>query len=272
MSLEIDTALSEGARRTVARNGLFLVGVFIAFGFANAVVSQSLSVELLDVLQQYLTQEVGVPPSEIETQTGPTPFAIPLSVPVLSLLMLLGLLVSESLRIVSIRVFVSDHTESVPSELATRRLGLATINGIVAALVVFVLIFFGLILLVVPGLYIAISFFFVRQEIAVEDKSFVDALGDSWGLTAGNRWELLGLAVIVGVINLIAGSLGGAFVFLDPTLSVSVNIVVGGFTTVFGIAVATRAYDQLRRERREKLGRDGDTDGTGTDGNWSSGN
>ena len=184
------------------------------------------------------------------------------------------MLVAEAIHIVSIRVFASDHTDTVPGAMATRRIGLATINGVVGGIVASVLTLLGLVFLIVPGIYVAISLLFVRQEIAVADKNFIDALADSWGLTAGSRWELLGLGIIVIVINFVASSPVMLFGFLDYTVGAVLSTVISGVTTVFAIAVITRAYEQLRQERDAKLGLDdehGDTD-TGTDGNWNAGN
>ena len=41
-----------------------------------------------------------------------------------------------------------------------------------------------------PGVFIALSFFFVRQEIALENKNFIEALQDGWVMTRGERVEL----------------------------------------------------------------------------------
>jgi len=271
MALEIDTALREGFERTFARAGLILIAVFVLFGFANAVISQSLSAQVFTLLEQSFDQSFQQEPSPFgpEAQT-PTPFAVPLPLSVLALLSLASVLVAEAIHVVSIRAFASDQTDAIRRELATRRIGLATINGVVGGIIAGTLTLLGLIFLVVPGIYVAISLFFVRQEIAVADKNFIDALADSWSLTDGNRWELLGLAVIVIVINLVASSPGTLIGYLDRTLATSVSIVVSAVTTVFGIAVATRAYEQLRRERDAKLGLDDDGD-TGIDGNWNTG-
>lgn len=254
MSLQIDEALREGFNRTIARSGLVLVGVFLVFSIANAVVAQSFSQQMVEFAQQFSDQPIQSGQNAGQVPFAPgggqqTPLAVPLPLPVLGLLSLVGAIVAEAIRIVAIRVFASDNTESVPGETVRRRIVLATLNGVVGGFVVYLLTAIGLVLLVVPGVYIALSFFFVRQEIAVADKNFIDALRDSWSLTAGNRWELLGLAVIVFVINLIASSPTIVLAFLDQTVATLLGLVIGSFTAVFGIAVATRAYAQLTDER-----------------------
>jgi hypothetical protein len=260
MSLQIDEALRDGFNRTVARSGLLLVGVFLVFGLGNAVISQSFSQELTTVLEQTANQNIATGQTPlVGDNTQPTPFAVSLSLEVLGLLSVLVAVVAEALTIVAVRVFASDYTESIPGHLVSRRIALATINGVVGGLIALVLIVLGAIFFVVPGIYAAISLLFVRQEIAVDDKNFVDALGDSWSLTAGNRWEVLGLAIIVIVINLVAGSPGLVLGFLDPTVGALASVVISSFTGVFATAVTTRAYQQLRRGREARDGPDDST-------------
>lgn len=249
MSLNIGQALREGFSRTFQRNGLVLVAVFIGFGLLNAVVGQSLSQSMIDMVIEM--GEFGAPggPEDPFQQPGfeqSTPLAIPLSVPVaLGVTVLLGF-VAEGMRIVSIRVFASDVTTTIPDGLIRRNLPLAVLNGVVGGILVTIAILIGLVLVLVPGVFLAISFFFLRQEIAIEDKNFIDALSGSWELTSGNRFELLGLMIIVFVVSLLASAPNVVLAFLSPEASTFVGAIIGGFTTVFSIAVATRAYQQLR--------------------------
>ncbi|MFB6178990.1 MAG: hypothetical protein ABEI77_04620 [Halorientalis sp.] len=272
MSLQIDDALRDGAQRTIARSGLLLIAVFVVFGFANTVLSQSLSNVIFDNLHRLFEQSVQQGPNPIDQSArSPTPFAIDLSLPALGVLSLLSILIAEAIHIVAIRVFASEYTDTVPAELASRRLGLATINGIVGGIVAGVFTLVGLVFLVVPGIYIALSLLFVRQEIAVADENFIDALAGSWGLTEGNRWELLGLALIVLVINAIAGSPAIALGFVDETLGTILSTILGALTSVFAIAVITRAYEQLRQERDAKLGLEDEGEPDEAGGTWGAG-
>ena len=252
MTFEISTALREGFERTLSRNGLLLIGVFVAFGLANAVVSQSLSAATVRLVEQ--TEPLG-PGAGPLTGRAELPFALGVPATLAAALSVLVFVVEEGLRVFSIRAFASEHTERMPSEF-TRRGARATAHSVVASVIVAALTVLGLVLLVVPGVYVALSFFFVRQEIAVEDKGVVEALRDSWALTDGDRWELLGLAVLVAVVNLLAGLPSAAFGFLNPVAGALVAVSVGAVTTVFGVAAATRAYVQLREER---AGNEGDT-------------
>jgi len=113
---------------------------------------------------------------------------------------------------------------------------------------------------VIPGLFFAVIFFFTRQEIAVEDKNFVEALSGSVRLTKGNRFELFALAVVLFAIG-VAVSILAAFVpgIAGALLAVVLSAGVG----VYVSAAAAAAYRQLRAERR---GEGADTFDTGDGG------
>jgi len=254
MSLEIDRALREGFDRTISRNGLLLVGVFLVFSLANLVVGQS----LIRAAEPLLLEQFSGLPEEAAAQFESTleqsrPFAIPMSYPVALGLTLVAAVVAEAIRIASIRVFAAEQQSTFPRARVTHRLVAATINGVVAGLLVAVIVGIGAIFLLLPGIYAALSLYFVRQEVAVENKNFLDAIRDSWALTGGSRWEVLGLAIILFVIGLIAGSPGAVLNVVDPVVGTVVSTAISAATTVFGIAVVTRAYEQLRRERAELM-------------------
>ena len=113
-------------------------------------------------------------------------------------------------------------------------------------LVVLTLTVIGLVALIVPGVFVAISFFFVRQEIAVRDVNFVDAMAGSWALTSGHRVELFGLAVVVFFAGLAAAIPGFIVGFASPAAGTALNAIARAVVLTFGVASAARAYDQLR--------------------------
>ncbi len=64
----------------------------------------------------------------------------------------------------------------------------------------------GLLLLVVPGIILAIKFQFYNYFIVEKDMGPIEALKASWVLTTGVKWELFLFALLLGLIN-IAGAL-----------------------------------------------------------------
>jgi len=254
MPLDIGAAIAEGVRRLRSRDGLVLVGVFLVVGVLSSVATQSLSVGVSEALLEFAQSPDAPPGTDVEafrqqveqTRAG-SPLAVDVSAGVaFGLAFLLGIL-AEALRIVSVRVFYAPADDR-PTDL-TRGLAFATVNGFLGGIVVSVLVVVGLVFLIVPGVFLALALFFVRQEIAIEDRNFVDAMAESWALTRGNRLNLLGLVVVLLLVAVVAFLPTVAASFLgSSTVSVAVGAVVSPLVTVFGIAATTRAYAQLKAE------------------------
>ncbi|MEM9780975.1 MAG: hypothetical protein AAF899_00725 [Pseudomonadota bacterium] len=78
----------------------------------------------------------------------------------------------------------------------------------------------GLIALVVPALWIMAALGVYAPAIVVENAGF-RGLGRSFELTKGYRWPIVGVALVLGIIYLIALSVvGGLFVALASTLGI----------------------------------------------------
>lgn len=259
MSLDVGDALRDGASRTTEPNGLLLMVGFAAVALASLVARHS-----------YISWaiEQGDVPAELLDVAGPNPDPLAVGMPVLAAIGLWfgTVFVAEGLRIVAIRTFVSDHTDRIPVALATRRIGWAVLNGFVGTFLVTVLIVLGGLLFILPGVFLAVSFFFVRQEIAVEDVNFVDAMRDSWERTGGNRVELAVLGMVwiaLWLLVLVVTGAAGAALASAPSVAAVVSVILGAPLSVFGVAVGARAYVQLGTGDEERAA---DVDGRGDDG------
>lgn len=252
MTLDVGAALRRGFGRTFERNGLLLMVVFLVFKFVNTVVGQTFSVATTETLRGMTRSMPEV--SAGQFTTGPTPFALDLPLGVAVVLVVAVAILAEAIFIVAVRTMVSDETETIPREFVRRRILGATVNGVVGGVVVSILVVIGLLFLVVPGIFLALSFFFVRQEIAVADKNFVDAMSGAWGLASGNRIELLALGIVVAITGILASVVTAPFALVGPGANAIAGDVVDAVFTVFGVAVAARAYDQLRTASQEQPG------------------
>lgn len=260
MGIDIGQALREGATRTAAKNGLILAAVFAGIALLTTVLLQTLSVAFteaaLEAFQSASPQEMGLGQAEydqaiteletaVQNVRQTSPLALGLSAgAALGGVVSLALL-GEAVSIVAVRVFGTEDVEAVTGELVTENILFATVNGFVGAIVVWGLIIIGSIFLFLPGIILAVLFYFVRQEIAIKNKNFIQAMADSWRLTKGHRIEvfLIGFVLViasqleqitsiaVGVVSTTGGSIAAA--------------VVGGLLSAFGAAVATRAYVQI---------------------------
>ena len=270
MSLRIGEALSEGVRRTFTHDGLVLAIVFVLIGIVTALATQTIVAEVVDGTIEALRAESGTAPNDfspdeidrIETALeGQVPLALPISPLVAGLLLVLTGVLAEAANLVAVRAFFAESGRALSGELVRRNIVAATLNGVVGGIVVSIVVGIGLLFLVVPGILFAIAFLFLRQEIAVEDESFVGAMASSWQLTKGDRLELfalvLGVIVLVTVVSTVVPILLGV---VSPLVNVVISVLLGGVTAVFGTATITRAYAQLHADRAA-VRRDGtDTD------------
>jgi hypothetical protein len=93
--------------------------------------------------------------------------------------------------------------QKVPTSELVKR-GFASLLPVVLAAVAFtILLFVGLILLVIPGLIVATALWVYVPAIVVEKVGVGDAFKRSRALTKGQRWNILGLYIIVFIAALI---------------------------------------------------------------------
>ena len=259
MTLDIGRAVETGFSRLTARNGLLLVVAFLLVGAVSAVGQQSLNVAAFEALVR-AAESAGTGPDapftpeqlaqfreQLATQRAASPLAV--DVPAVAALaaVFVFALVAEAVTMVAVRTFGTPGTDSLPAG-ATDRLVSATLNGFVGGIVVAVLATIGLFLFVVPGIFLYVAFVFLRQEIALEDRNFVDALAESWELTKGDRFQVFGLVVVLVVVALgaVVPSALGSTLGLPSIVGTAIALVLSPLVTVFGVAATTDAYRQLR--------------------------
>jgi hypothetical protein len=111
----------------------------------------------------------------------------------------------------------------------------------------------GFMLIIVPGLILAVMWWVYVPAIVVESKGIIGAFGRSRELTRGRRWHVLGLILIVGIIVLIISfAIGKAL--QDPTGQVStvgsiIQYAVLSVLTAFNAVLVAVGYYYLRSEK-----------------------
>lgn len=215
MKLDVRQVLEEAVNRTFSRNGLMLLAAFLLLN-----------------LTSYMA---GATSASADTFTT-------ISQGVLSGIALFGFLAAT---VVSLRVFASDETETIPDEMVTRNLGPALLHLVVGGILFGIGIAAGLVLLVIPAIYLMTVLFFWTMYVAIEDESFLDAMKSSWHLTEGHRWRVLGLMIVLTLVNIvligsgILTSIGGGL-FGEVALEVLTAI-----SSLFALAVEARAFVYL---------------------------
>ena len=126
----------------------------------------------------------------------------------------------------------------------------------IANIMVAFALFFGFILLIIPGLYLLGRFALVPMVVADRgERNPVEALKTNWALTKNNGWSIfffLAIIILVGGITvLVAGLVAGLISGLingGQGISLLENLVSSGLGTVFQVilvAVIASIYQQL---------------------------
>lgn len=83
------------------------------------------------------------------------------------------------------------------------------IRNIVAGLIVGVIVVGGLLLFIIPGIYLAVRLMFFTYYIIDKDASIVDSIKMSWALTKGGVVNLFLLGLMFAAINFVGALLFG---------------------------------------------------------------
>jgi Membrane domain of glycerophosphoryl diester phosphodiesterase len=118
-------------------------------------------------------------------------------------------------------------------------------------------IMLGLILLIVPGIILAIRWMVSSPPIVVEDVGITEAMGRSATLTKGHRWALFGLCllylILVYAVTIVATLLTGSFetatmgVGIYSTAALIILPVVQTLLSLVGTVGVASTYFELRR-------------------------
>jgi hypothetical protein len=234
MPLQIGAALKSGGYRLASRTGALLTVAYLVLYAIYQVAYNG----LLNVL--YARWGVGA--------TLPEP--VPVPVPVAAAVVATSLVALSYLSVVAIRTFVADERDAIPRSFYTDGVVWAVPNLFVGGLVTMFLMAAGFALLIVPGVFLLVSFVFVPVYVAVEGDNFVTAMRRSWALVRGDRLPVLGLVLVVVAAGLALGvvfaitnvvaTLAGARI-VTPLLAA----VVVAPVTMYNLAAVAAGFEQL---------------------------
>jgi len=242
MSLPIGTALKDGFFKVASRAGAILIAAYL-------VVNVAYLMGVSSTIQAYAIQNGG-------TATEAVPLAVDLPLAVGGALLAVSLFLLLYLPIVAIRTFVADERESIRNEHLTGGVLFALLNLIVGGIVYGIAVTIGLILLVVPGIYVMVVLAFMQIYIVAEGDNFVAAMRKSWRLTEGSRLSLFLLgAVVVGISFGLGAVLGiGTFVValagVNQAVLTVTQIVITVPVSLYTLAVLASAFNLLRANDR----------------------
>jgi hypothetical protein len=127
-----------------------------------------------------------------------------------------GFVVGVGLTFISLRIAQGKHVEFKdiipPLEVLWRYF--------LASLLVCLAVFAGFILLIIPGIYLALRFSLYRFAI-LDGAGVTDSIKKSSELTKGVKWQLLGFFIVMGVINI----LGAIALLIGLLITIPVTMI-----------------------------------------------
>lgn len=168
-----------------------------------------------------------------------TEFFIKLIGGLLSVFLSLGLIRMILNRIRGKKIALKNLFENISLKLYFSFL----IVGIIYAII----IGFGFIALIIPGLILMSGLFMTQYLVADEKAKVMESFSKSWKLTKGNRWRIFFFLILVGIISIIGALTLIGMIVVIPFISIAStylynDIVSGG---------EVRAHEEVTSEDKE---------------------
>lgn len=232
MALHIGQAIGNGIRRTLNPIGFVLMTLTFLYTLVFLGATNTIASTLI--------------PANVQEQAS-IGVTFPVSMQVAGLLLLAGMLLGTVLIIAATRAFTRTPWTrgNISIDLFTRRIVRAVISVLIANIIVSLLVIIGFVLLIIPGLFLLVSFTFVLFAIGVEDTGPIGALRRSWQLTTGHRWRVFALVLIVGVGTSVLTSIGSVVSLVDPATGQIVTLLIAAVLGMMSYGILADAYIQL---------------------------
>ncbi|WP_459192312.1 hypothetical protein [Halosimplex sp. J119] len=252
MSVAVGDTLEDAVQRLMTIPGILVLVLFLGFRLTNPVIYETFfarGVEfalreaggytLMDV--RFKLAELGydflLPLVDAVDKTG-MEVSFPVAIAMVSVLPF----VAELLHVVGVRALAARDPNSVPVEEITSGLVGAYVKSLVANFVALVLIVLGTLFFLVPGIALAVLFFFVRHRIALAGDGVFEAISQSYALVKENAMPMVVLGVVFWLTYLVVTFIAGMMPLGE--LSGPFNRAVETAVIVFGISMLTSAYLQ----------------------------
>ncbi len=237
--MDVVETLRTGFDRTASRTGAALILAAFVAQLASTVALHSQPPEATAPIREEFPALA--PPAE-------SPLAFPLSALGAAALSFAAMVAAVAVFVVGFRALSDD---GIPSpRTVTRNVGWATLHGIAGYLLLLALTSVGIVLFVLPGVFVLVTFAFFVGFVALEDDGVMSAYRESWALTSGRR---VGVSLFFGallVVVLLGNTLAGIPVTLlfgvSEMLGWIANVAVSAVTMVYTAAVLAVGFVQLR--------------------------
>lgn len=117
---------------------------------------------------------------------------------------------------------------------------------IVLQLIIGILVGIGLVLLIIPGVILALMWVAAIPAFVVEEKGIFESMSRSSELTRGNRMRILGIGIVILAIYIAIALIGALLVAASPVIGVIALIVVSVLLYPYISIIAAVLYFRLR--------------------------
>ena len=213
-------------------------------------------VSLVSILSTFLFLGLSADPIAIASKIIKDPISYLISM--LLIMVVYGLVnIYSSLWIINLAYNKNKYDNSLSK---TAYISLRVFPIAIAASVLQVLIVVGgMILLIIPGIFLFVKLVFVQQAVVIEKKGIISSLKYSWNLVSGRWWETFAFVLILGVLlgllslpntalqfaALFNKNLAGMFFILSQAYS----FIYTAFTIPFSVSAFTFFYFQMKNEK-----------------------
>lgn len=190
----IERALGWGFRTAWENLGLILAAALTWFGVT--IVVEALKVVILGAEFQIFNLHIANNAAQLQiAQLYENPRIIGFSV-----VQLILQFIQEALKLGFIKIGL-DLYDTKKATYETLFSGFRVlIKYILASLLYTLMVIGGMILLVIPGIYLALRYWFYSFVLVDKDAGIIDSLKESAVLSEGAKWHLLGYAITVGIL------------------------------------------------------------------------
>lgn len=240
MSLTVSAALREGVERAATPVGAGLLVALLAARVATAIV--------LDTRQPVVAEAVNELSGDQILASVQGPMAIDLPAAALNGLGLLGAFLTAGVVTLGFRAFTGDRPGRLPTD-AWDDFAWATLNVLVAQILLGLLLGLGFFLFVLPGIIVAVAFAFVPAVIAVDDRHLLRAMLESWQTARESSLRVFLLLLGVAAVSLTVSLFGSVVATLLFGNGIAADVVIlanGAAVSIYVIGAIASAFEQLR--------------------------
>lgn len=164
----------------------------------------------------------------------------------------------------------SQNNQAVTVSTSLKRGMKRLLVALATYILAFLAIVAGLILLIIPGVYIGLRLSYLNSVIANEDNGPIDNLKRSWALTRANLWDIVGVGSVVtilssivsiffgSIMNVLTNTNGSDVLITSLGVLMAAGTMIVGLLSILGVAFRYHQSDlqkqtQLTKTHTDKL-------------------